>query len=333
VIGPAAAAIDVETIPTELEVIDERFAAVHGDGRVERFDVGCRWAEGPVYVPAGRYLLFSDIPNDRILRWDETTGAVGVFRQPAGYPNGHTLDAVGRLVTCEHGNRRVTRTEHDGSITVIADQHEGRRLNSPNDVVVRSDGSIWFSDPAYGIDSDYEGHRAESEIGGCHVYRVDPAGGSCEIVADDFDRPNGLAFSLDESLLYVADTRANNVRVFDVGDDSLSGGGVFATYEEGSVDGLRLDETGRVWVAAGPAVLCYDPDGTLIGRLRLPETASNLVFGGPKRNRLFVTASTSVYSWMLTVNGAEPVWSAGRTAAVASDAHGSAEPGAPDRCS
>ena len=308
VFGPAAVTIDVDTIPTDLEVLDRRFAGVRGDGRVERFHIGCRWAEGPVYVPAGRYLLLSDIPNDRILRWDETTGAVGVFRHPAGYSNGQTLDTIGRLVTCEHGNRRVTRTEHDGSITVLADHHHGRRLNSPNDVVVRSDGSIWFSDPAYGIDSDYEGHRAENEIGGCHVYRVDPDDGSCEIVADDFVRPNGLAFSLDESLLYIADTRAKHIRAFDVSGDALSGGGIFATYEDGSLDGLRLDEAGRLWVAAGPAVLCYDPDGTLIGMLRLPEIAANLVFGGPKRNRLFIAASTSVYSWMLNVNGAPPVW-------------------------
>jgi gluconolactonase len=308
VIGPAAVTTDVDTIPTELEVLDERFAGVRGDGRVERFHLGCRWAEGPVYVPAGRYLLVSDIPNDRILRWDETTGVVGVFRQPAGYSNGQTLDRIGRLVTCEHGNRRVTRTEHDGSLTVLADQHRGRRLNSPNDVVVRSDGSVWFSDPAYGIDSDYEGHRAESEVGGCHVYRVDPHDGSCEIVADDFVRPNGLAFSLDESLLYVADTRAKHIRVFDVAGDALSGGHVFASHEDGSLDGLRLDDTGRLWVAAGPAVLCFDPDGTHIGTLRLPETAANVVFGGPKRNRLFIAASTSVYSWMLNVNGAPPVW-------------------------
>jgi gluconolactonase len=307
--GPAAVAATTDTIPTEWDVLDQRFAAVGGDGRVERFHLGCRWAEGPVYVPAGRYLLVSDIPNDRILRWDEPTGAVGVFRQPAGYANGQTLDAIGRLITCEQGNRRITRTEHDGAITVLADRHRGRRLNSPNDVVVRSDGSIWFSDPAYGIDSDYEGHRADSEIGGCHVYRIDPGDGSCEVVADDFDRPNGLAFSLDESLLYVADTRAKNVRVFDVGEDSLSGGRVFATYADGSLDGLRVDDSGRLWVAAGPAVLCYDPDGTLIGRLRLPETAANLVFGGRKRNRLFVAASTSVYSLLLTVNGAPPVWS------------------------
>jgi gluconolactonase len=297
------------TIPTELEVLDERFRGCRGDARVERFEFGCRWAEGPVYLPSGRFLLASDIPNDRILRWDETTGAVGVFRQPSGYANGNTLDGNGRLVTCEHGTRRVTRTEHDGSVTVIADRFEGKRFNSPNDVVVRSDGSIWFTDPAYGIDSDYEGHRAESEIGGCHVYRVDPGTSECTIVADDFDRPNGLAFSPDETRLYIADSRANRIRVFDVCDDgSLSDGQVFTEGGEGVFDGIRLDDTGRVWTAAGRGVRCYHPDGTLVGRLRLPETASNLVFGGPKRNRLFVTATTSVYSIMLTVNGARPVW-------------------------
>jgi gluconolactonase len=200
----------ITTIPAELDVLDERFRDCHGDDRVERLDLGCRWAEGPVYVPAGRYLLVSDIPNDRILRWDEITGAFGEFRHPAGYANGNTLDAEGRLVTCEHGNRRVTRTEHDGSITVLADRYDGKRFNSPNDVVVRSDGSVWFTDPAYGIDSDYEGYRAESEIGGCYVYRLDPATGACAIVADDFVRPNGLAFSLDEAQLYIADSRVTS---------------------------------------------------------------------------------------------------------------------------
>jgi gluconolactonase len=300
----------ITSIPTELDVLDERFSDCRGDDRVERFELGGRWLEGPVYVPAGRYLLVSDIPNDRILRWDETTGEVGVFRHPAGYANGHTLDAIGRLVSCEHGHRRVSRTEHDGSITVLADRYEGKRFNSPNDVVVRSDGSIWFTDPSYGIDSDYEGHRADSEIGGCHVYRIDPVMGACNIVAEDFVRPNGLAFSLDETQLYIADSRVKHIRVFDVdGDgDRLTGGRLFAESAEGAFDGLRLDTRGRVWTAAGTGVECYDPDGTLIGRLRLPETASNLVFGGPKRNRLFITATTSVYSLMLTVNGAPPVW-------------------------
>ncbi|NBE93181.1 SMP-30/gluconolactonase/LRE family protein [Nonomuraea sp. KC401] len=302
----------MDTIPTEFDVLDERFAAVNGDDRVERLHIGTRWAEGPVYFPAGRFLVWSDIPNDRMLRWDETTGVVGTFRQPAGYSNGNTLDREGRLISCEHGNRRVTRTEHDGSITVIADRWQGRRLNSPNDAVVRSDGSVWFTDPPYGILSDYEGHAAEQEIDGCHVYRADPVTGGVLVVADDFVRPNGLAFSPDESLLYVADTRARHIRVFDVRDDgSLTGGKVFADGSANdNFDGIRLDNTGRVWTAAGKAVLCYDPDGTLIGRLRLPEFTANLVFGGPKRNRMFITASTSLYSLMTSVTGALPVWAA-----------------------
>jgi gluconolactonase len=298
----------ITSIPAELEVLDDRFQDCRGDDRVERLELGCRWAEGPVYVPAGRYLLVSDIPNDRILRWDEVTGACGEFRKPSGYANGNTLDAEGRLVTCEHGHRRVTRTEHDGSITVLADRHEGKRFNSPNDVVVRSDGSVWFTDPSYGIDSDYEGHRAESEIGGCHVYRLDPVTGACRVVADDFVRPNGLAFSLDETQLYIADSRAKHIRVLAVRDDRLVGGHLFADATKGTFDGIRLDDRGRVWTAAGDGVLCFDPDGTLVGRLRLPETTSNLVFGGRKRNWLFVTATTSVYSMMLSVNGAPPVW-------------------------
>jgi len=298
-----------ETIPTELEVLDDRFRTCQGDGTVERLYTGCRWAEGPVYIPAGRYLVWSDIPNDRMLRWDETTGVVGVFRQPSGYANGGTLDAQGRLISCEHGNRRVSRTEHDGSITTIADRFEGKRLNSPNDAVVRSDGSIWFTDPSYGIESDYEGHRAESEIGSCNVYRVDAVTGECRLVADDFVRPNGLAFSRDESSLYVADTRADHIRIFAVtADGGLTDSRVFAECPEGVFDGIRLDTEGRVWAAAGHGVHCFDPDGTLIGKLRLPEPVSNLVFGGPKRNRLFITASTSVYSLLMTVNGAAAPW-------------------------
>jgi len=288
------------------EVLDDRFRpCANGDVRIERLHEGCRWAEGPVYVPAGRYLLWSDIPNDRILRWDETTGSVGVFRQPAGYANGGTLDGAGRLVTCEHGNRRVTRTEHDGSVTVIADRYQGKRFNSPNDVVVRSDGSIWFTDPSYGIDSDYEGHRADSEIGACHVYRVDPSTGTVRVVADDFVRPNGLAFSLDERRLYVADTRVNHLRVFDVADDgALTGGAVFATCTVGAFDGFRLDQAGRIWAGAGDGVHCYDPDGTLIGKLRVPETVANVVFGGQRRNHLFICATTSLYAILLSVTGA-----------------------------
>src|SRR6478735_9496477 len=191
---------------SDFEIIDERFArCVKTSAKVEKLYEGCRWAEGPAWFPAHRSLIWSDIPNDRILRWDEPTGSVGVFRSPAGYTNGHTVDREGRLVSCSHGARRVERTEHDGSITTIADRYDGKRLNSPNDVVVAADGAVWFTDPTYGIDSDYEGHAAESEIGASHVYRVDPRSGTCAIAAGDFVRPNGLAFSLDERRLYVSD--------------------------------------------------------------------------------------------------------------------------------
>ena len=299
-----------DTIPTEFEVLDERVAAIGGDTTIEILYRGTCWGEGPVYFPAGRFLVWSDIPNDRMLRWDEMTGAVGLFRRPSDYANGNTLDREGRLISCEQGPRRVTRTEHDGSVTVIADRWQGKRFNSPNDVVVRSDGSIWFTDPPYGILSDYEGVAAEPEIDGCHVYRIDPVSGETRMVAGDFDRPNGLAFSLDESRLFVADTRARHIRVFDVRDDgTLAGGRVFAEHEgDGSYDGLRLDDDGRVWAAVGSSVHAYHPDGTLLGRLKLPEPVSNLVFGGPKRNRVFITATTSLYSIMLNIRGARPVW-------------------------
>jgi gluconolactonase len=298
----------------DFEILDERFRrCVRVTARVEHLYEGCRWAEGPAYFPAGRYLVWSDIPNDRILRWDEATSTVGVFRQPAGYTNGHTVDRQGRLVSCEHGNRRVTRTEHDGTITVIADRYEGKRFNSPNDVVVKSDGSVWFSDPSYGIDSDYEGHKAPSEIGACHVYRVDPHSGACRIVASDFARPNGLAFSPDERRLYISDTGASrgpdgppHMRVFDVSEDGrLTDGRVFATCTAGPFDGFRLDEAGRVWTSAGDGVHCYEADGTLIGKVRTPERVANVAFGGIKRNRLFICATTSLYAVLLPVNGAK----------------------------
>jgi gluconolactonase len=294
----------VDREKARFEVLDGRFQAVGGDQWLERLHTGCRWTEGPAYFPAGRYLVFSDIPNDRMLRYDETTGAVGVFREPSGHANGHTVDRNGRLISCEHGNRRVTRTEHDGSITVLADRCDGKRLNSPNDVVEHSGGSIWFTDPAYGIDSDYEGHKAVSEIGACHVYRIDPSGG-VHIVADDFERPNGLAFSLDEKAIYIADTRREHIRRFDVAPDgTLSGGEVFGTCDAGSFDGLRLDSAGRVWAAAHDGLHCFDPDGTLIGKLLVPEIVANFTFAGPKRNLLYITASTSLYAIRVTVNGA-----------------------------
>ncbi len=298
----------------DFEIIDDRFAAcVKTSARVEKLFEGCRWAEGPAYFPAARSLVWSDIPNDRLLRWDETTGQTGVFRQPAGYTNGNSVDRQGRLVSCEHGGRRVSRTEHDGSITVVADRFEGKRFNSPNDLVVRSDGSVWFTDPAYGIDSDYEGHKAESEIGACHVFRVDPADGVVRLVADDFVRPNWIAFSPDERRLYVSDTGHTDtlggpphMRVFDVAaDGTLSSGDVFAVPTNGAFDGFRCDDAGRVWTSAGDGVHCYDPDGTLIGKVLVPERVANVVFGGPKRNRLFICATTSLYAVLLPVNGAK----------------------------
>ncbi|MFI1379310.1 SMP-30/gluconolactonase/LRE family protein [Embleya sp. NPDC020886] len=292
------------------DVIDERFRTqrcVFGDDRLETLHAGGRWSEGPLYFPAGRFLIWSDIPNDRMLRWDESTGVVGVFRSPAGHPNGNTLDGQGRLVTCEQGNRRVTRTEHDGSVTVLADRFGGKRLNSPNDAVVHSDGSIYFSDPDFGITSDYEGYRAKSEIGATNVYRIDPESAEVRLVADGFAGPNGLVLSPDEQRLYVSDTRANHVRVFDVrADGTLSEGAVFVECRpgEGRFDNIRFDDGGRLWVAAmADGVHCYDPDGTLIGRIRTPEPVANITFGGPKLNRMFLAANTTLYSLVMSVTG------------------------------
>jgi gluconolactonase len=294
---------------SDYEILDDRFGGcIKGSAKVEKLFEGCRWAEGPAWFPMMRSVIWSDIPNDRMLRWDETTGETGVFRHPAGYSNGNTVDREGRLVSCEHGNRRVTRTEHDGSITVIADRYDGKRLNSPNDVVVKSDGSIWFTDPPYGIDSDYEGHKAEVEQGGNHVYRVDPGTGGVQIVADDFDRPNGLAFSPDESQLVISDTgsaQTRHFRTFGVNGDTLTGGDVFATCTNGGFDGFRFDTEGRIWTSAGDGVHCIDTDGTLIGKVLVPEGVANVVFGGPKRNRLFICGTTSLYSVMLPVQGAK----------------------------
>jgi gluconolactonase len=305
--GPAVPGIVPAVFRTDFEVIDERFRACRGDRWTQRLHTGCRWTEGPAYFPAGRYLVFSDIPNDRIMRWDETTGGVGVFRQPAGYANGHTVDRQGRLVSCEHGNRRVTRTEHDGSITVLADRYRGDRFNSPNDVVERADGSIWFTDPSYGIDSDYEGNQAPSEIGACHVFRIDPGSGEVRVVADDFERPNGLAFSADERTLYITDSAERLIRRFDVtgGEHAtLSNGELFATCDTGTFDGIRLDTAGRIWAAAGDGPHCFDPDGTLLGKLHIPEVVANLTFGGAKRNVLFMCGTSSLYSIRVNFGGA-----------------------------
>ena len=297
---------------TGFEVLDRRFAACFvGHARVERLWTGGRWLEGPAWFAPGRFLVWSDIPNNRMMRFDETSGSVSVFRQPSNNSNGNTVDNQGRLVTCEHLTRRVTRTDFDGTVQVIADRFQGKRFNSPNDVVVKSDGSIWFTDPSYGIMHDYEGEYGEEEIGGCHVYRVDPQSGDVVKVAGDFEKPNGLAFSPKERLLYVADTGASHlengprhIRRFSVSDEgTLSGGEVFATCTSGLFDGFRIDRTGRIWASAQDGVHCYDPDGTLIGKIRIPEIVSNLTFGGARRNRLFITATSSLYAVYLTANG------------------------------
>ena len=296
---------------TGFEVLDDRFEACFvGHARIERLWSGGRWLEGPAWLAAGRYLVFSDIPNNRMMRYDETSGQVSVFREPANNCNGNAVDRQGRLVTCEHLTRRVTRTGFDGRIKVIADRWQGRRLNSPNDVVVKSDGSIWFTDPSYGIMHDYEGDYADQEIDGCHVYRVD-TDGTVIAVATDFVKPNGLAFSPDESLLYVADTGASHmkggprhIRKLAVGaDNSLTPIGCFAECTAGMFDGFRVDLTGRLWTSAADGVHCYDPGGTLIGKIRIPEFVSNLSFGGPKKNRLFITGTTSLYAAYVTANG------------------------------
>lgn len=297
---------------TGFEVLDKRFSqTLIGHARVERLWTGARWAEGPAWFGGGRYLVFSDIPNNRMMRYDECDGHMSVFRMPSNNSNGNTTDREGRLVTCEHGARRVTRTEHDGSITVLADRYKGKRFNSPNDVVVKSDGSIWFTDPSYGILIDYEGGKAESEIGACHVYRIDPSG-EVTLVADDFEKPNGIAFSRDESILYVADTGISHkengpkhIRALTVKPDgkSLGASRVFADCTAGLFDGFRLDTDGRIWTSAGDGVHCYLPDGALIGKIRIPELVANVCFGGLKRNRLFICGCTSLYSAYLAVNG------------------------------
>src|SRR5215218_4037993 len=277
---------------------------------LEELFTGCRWTEGPVWFSDGGFLLWSDIPNNRMLRWVPELGG-GVYRSPANFTNGHTRDRQGRLVSCEHGGRRVSRTEIDGRITIIADNYQGKRLNSPNDVVVKSDDSIWFTDPPYGILSDYEGNKAEQEVGN-NVYRVDGKTGEIRIVADDFIRPNGLAFSADEKKLYIVDSaggrtkgQPKHIRVFDVDESGkLSGGKEFAECTAGRFDGMRFDTDGRLWAATDDGVHCLDLDGTLIGKIKIPEICSNVVFGGPKRNYLYITATNSLYGVLLHVNGA-----------------------------
>jgi gluconolactonase len=282
--------------------------------RVERIATGMRWSEGPVWFGDGRFLLWSDIPNNRIMKWEEETDVVSVFRKPSNNSNGNTRDRQGRLITCEHDARQVTRTEYDGSITVIADQFDGRRLNSPNDVVCRSDGSLWFTDPPFGILGFYEGHQAKQELT-TNVYRWDPETKKLSVVIDDINRPNGLAFSPNESKLYVveAGVTPRAIRVYDVTHDGtqLTNRRRLLTAEHGGTpDGLRVDVDGNLWVGWGmgedalDGVSVFNPEGNLIGRIDLPERCANVCFGGRHRNRLFMCGSTSVYSLFVNTQGA-----------------------------
>jgi gluconolactonase len=295
------------------QIRDPRFRdLLVSSAALEELYTGCRWAEGPVWFNDGGYLLFSDIPNERVLRWIEGSGT-SVYRAPSHFINGNTRDREGRLVSCEHGGRRVIRTEIDGTITTLADRHEGKRLNSPNDVVVKSDGSVWFSDPSYGILSDYEGYKADEEQESRNVYRLDPATGELAVMADDFLQPNGLCFSPDERLLYIADSGASHkpdaprhIRVFDVTDGKrLTNGRVFANIDKGIPDGMRTDIDGNLWSSAADGVHCFHPDGTLLGKILVPQAVANLTFGGPRRNRLFITASTSLYAIYTATRGAQ----------------------------
>ena len=278
---------------------------------VERLYTGCRWAEGPVWFGDGRYVLWSDIPNNRILKWEEETGAVTAFRKPSNNANGNTRDRQGRLVTCEHDARRVTRTEYDGTITVLADSYQGKPLNSPNDIVVASDGAVWFTDPVFGISGFYEGHKAASELA-MAVYRLDP-GGMLEVMSDDIPGPNGLAFSPDESILYVVASRAEPTRkilAYDViGGRKLANGRVFIDADGGTPDGFRVDVEGNLWCGWGmgaeelDGVRVFNPAGAPIGHIRLPERCANLCFGGVHRNRLFMAASHSLYAIYTNTQG------------------------------
>ena len=282
---------------------------VLGHAAIERIATGFRFTEGPAYFGDGQYLLFSDIPNDALLRWDEITGTVATLRRPAGYPDGNTRDRQGRLITCELGSRTLTRTEHDGTVTVLASHFQGTRLTGPNDVVVKSDGSIWFSDNGAGIRGNYLGDKAQQEMP-FRVYRLDPVSGALSIAVGDMARPNGLAFSPNEDRLYVVDTPSGpkTTYVYDIVDGKAVNGRIFFDAQPGYTDGIRVDTEGNIWCgfSGGPGedgVAVFAPDGTMIGRILLPERCANVCFGGRKRNRLFMTASQSVYALYVEAQG------------------------------
>jgi len=294
------------------EMVDPRFAAcMVTNARVERIWTGSRWTEGPAWLADRGLLVWSDIPGDRMLSYEPSSGRIATFRQPAQSPNGNTVDREGRLVTCEQTPHRIARTEPDGMITPLVDRIDGRPFNSPNDVVVARDGVIWFSDPSYGRDRS---RPADDGVDGCHVYRFDPASGAARQMTHDFVMPNGLAFSPDERLLYIVDTGSterpdgpNHLRRFQVSaDGTLTGGEVLVDADGGHFDGLRVDTEGRLWLADDHGIRCHLPDGTLIGRVLLPERASNLTFGGAARDTLMITATTSVYLCPVNATGAAP---------------------------
>jgi gluconolactonase len=293
-------------------VLDESFAQYRLQAaKVERLATGCRWAEGPVWFGDARCLVWSDIPNNRMLRWDEVSGAVTELRKPSGYANGNTRDRQGRLLTCEHGGRRVSRTEPDGSITNLASTYEGKRLNSPNDIVCKSDGSVWFTDPTFGILGFYEGAKAEPELP-TNVYRRDPSG-TLSVVAEGINQPNGLAFSPDEKFLYIVQSRSapREILSFEVTkENSLKNRRVLINAgPKGTPDGFRVDIDGNLWCGWGmgeaglDGVHVFNPAGKLIGRIDLPERCANVCFGGAQRNRLFMAASTSLYALYVNTQG------------------------------
>ena len=293
-----------------VRALDPRFERYRVDSAaVERIATGYRWAEGPVWFGDHKCLLWSDIPNNRMMRWDEQTGAVSVFRSPSNFANGNIRDHSGRLISCEHLTRRVTRTEHDGRVTVLADNVDGTPLNAPNDVVVSADGAVWFTDPGYGIMSNYEGDQAEFELP-TRVYRLDPHGGALEVVIESLERPNGLCFSPQESLLYVVDSGSHpTIHVYDMSSGRPANGRLFVDMSPGTSDGIRCDVDGNLWAAAGGGGDGYDgvhvfaPDGVRIGAIVLPEQCANICFGGRRNNRLFMAAAQSVYSLYTKTTG------------------------------
>lgn len=289
------------------EILDPRFQRlILPNVHVDHLYSGGRWLEGPVYVPAARHLLFSDIPNNRVLRYNECDNSVSEFRKPSNFANGQTLDPQGRVVSCEHQTRSVVRLEHDGSTTVLADNFQGRRLNSPNDVIVDNSGTIWFTDPTYGISTEYEGGREESEIGSRNVFRLNPDG-QLQAVITDLQQPNGIALSTDENTLFVVDSGATPARLFayPLSSDRLPADGkVLSVCSNGMYDGFRLDREGFIWTSAGDGVHCLSLEGELLGKITIPETVSNVCFGGSPRNRLFITATRSLYAVYLNTTAA-----------------------------